>query len=433
MAERGIDISGQASKGLGDLPPGVAWDFVVTMGCGDACPALPARHRLSLDLPDPIGMEDPPFRRVRDEIERRVSGLLAGPHQAGAKPRPTRASGGPRSARSGGWRCPCSAGPAQPAPRLSVRGSVFVSSDWSSAWSSDSRSASCTLTASTLSRARPISLRLLHRPSHAACGGRCAPDRAGAHRRADRGTSRESSPRSRSPPASSVHSPAPPRARRPARPGAGAPSARRPSGAYLARSRSLSSSRCSRPSCCRRIRKALSSSPGRESSPLEGLLRKPPSACAPANPRIPPPAVVGRRFRRLARKGAKAASSSGSRTSVPVAEPRFAGLIPVHGDRGLGDRGEPDRLLRRIHPRLPVDEPHLGRTEQHRDVDERGPRGSPPLDPGEVLRDRGRQKRPRNGFDGPPAIEILSPPLPCRPSRPGHPVEPRSGPLRSPR
>jgi protein-tyrosine-phosphatase len=38
MAERGIDLSHHASTGLDDIPQGVVWDWVVTMGCGDACP-----------------------------------------------------------------------------------------------------------------------------------------------------------------------------------------------------------------------------------------------------------------------------------------------------------------------------------------------------------------------------------------------------------
>jgi arsenate reductase len=79
MRERGIDLGTQSSKGLDDLPAGVTWDAVVTMGCGDACPALPARRRLDWDLPDPKLLPDDEFRAVRDEIERRVTALLAGP------------------------------------------------------------------------------------------------------------------------------------------------------------------------------------------------------------------------------------------------------------------------------------------------------------------------------------------------------------------
>jgi protein-tyrosine-phosphatase len=75
MAERGIDLTDQASKGLADLPV-VDWDWIVTMGCGDACPSLPARHRADWDLADPKDLPDEHFRTVRDEIEQRVSRLL---------------------------------------------------------------------------------------------------------------------------------------------------------------------------------------------------------------------------------------------------------------------------------------------------------------------------------------------------------------------
>jgi arsenate reductase (thioredoxin) len=75
MRERGIDITGQRSKGINDLPA-LGWDYLVTMGCGDACPHLPARHRLDWDLPDPKNLDDDGFRAVRDRIERLVLDLI---------------------------------------------------------------------------------------------------------------------------------------------------------------------------------------------------------------------------------------------------------------------------------------------------------------------------------------------------------------------
>ena len=75
MKEKGIDIGVQLSKGLNDLPPG-SWDYIVTMGCGDACPSLPAKKRLDWDLPDPKNLPDDEFRKVRDEIESRVKSLI---------------------------------------------------------------------------------------------------------------------------------------------------------------------------------------------------------------------------------------------------------------------------------------------------------------------------------------------------------------------
>ena len=75
MNEAGIDLSGARSKGLDELPDGT-WDWIVTMGCGDACPHLPARHRADWDLPDPKGMDDAGFRAVRDRIQGLVADLL---------------------------------------------------------------------------------------------------------------------------------------------------------------------------------------------------------------------------------------------------------------------------------------------------------------------------------------------------------------------
>ncbi len=75
MREKGVDLSVQSSKSLSDLPPG-AWAALVTMGCGDACPALPAERRVDWALPDPKRMPIDEFRKVRDEIEIRVKSLL---------------------------------------------------------------------------------------------------------------------------------------------------------------------------------------------------------------------------------------------------------------------------------------------------------------------------------------------------------------------
>ena len=76
MAEKGIDLGLQSSRGLDDLPVGIRWDYVVTMGCGDACPRLPARHRLDWNLPDPKDRDDAGFRGVRDRIEQLVRSLI---------------------------------------------------------------------------------------------------------------------------------------------------------------------------------------------------------------------------------------------------------------------------------------------------------------------------------------------------------------------
>ena len=77
MAERGIDLAAQSSRGLDELPNGIRWDVIVTMGCGDACPHLPARTVLDWDLPDPKTLSDEGFREVRDRIEALVRDVLA--------------------------------------------------------------------------------------------------------------------------------------------------------------------------------------------------------------------------------------------------------------------------------------------------------------------------------------------------------------------
>jgi protein-tyrosine-phosphatase len=75
MAEKAVDLTQQRSKGIPELPA-LEWAYVVTMGCGDECPYLPARHRRDWNLPDPKHLGDDAFRDVRDEIEGLVKALI---------------------------------------------------------------------------------------------------------------------------------------------------------------------------------------------------------------------------------------------------------------------------------------------------------------------------------------------------------------------
>ncbi len=75
MAAYGIDISVQRSKGLDALPK-QRWDYLVTMGCGDACPTLAAHHREDWQLLDPKGQALEGVSAIRDEIRNRVKELL---------------------------------------------------------------------------------------------------------------------------------------------------------------------------------------------------------------------------------------------------------------------------------------------------------------------------------------------------------------------
>jgi protein-tyrosine-phosphatase len=76
MAERGIDISGEFPKPWTEEIVKAA-DVVITMGCGDACPIFPGKRYLDWTLDDPAGHSVEEVRPIRDEIERRVRGLLA--------------------------------------------------------------------------------------------------------------------------------------------------------------------------------------------------------------------------------------------------------------------------------------------------------------------------------------------------------------------
>jgi protein-tyrosine-phosphatase/N-acetylglutamate synthase-like GNAT family acetyltransferase len=75
MRELGYDLTQQHSKALADIDG--EFDAVVTMGCGDSCPWIPARLRIDWDLPDPKDLPDDAYRTVRDEIAQRVRQLLA--------------------------------------------------------------------------------------------------------------------------------------------------------------------------------------------------------------------------------------------------------------------------------------------------------------------------------------------------------------------
>ncbi|QLA20192.1 arsenate reductase ArsC [Desulfolutivibrio sulfoxidireducens] len=86
MAEAGVDISGQRSKTVDELPD-VRFDYVITL-CGHAaenCPFFPGpvkRLHAGFDDPPALARDAPdeearlaPYRRVRDEIRRFVAAM----------------------------------------------------------------------------------------------------------------------------------------------------------------------------------------------------------------------------------------------------------------------------------------------------------------------------------------------------------------------
>ncbi len=75
MRKKGYDLSRHLSKSLAEVPQ-VGYEYVITMGCGDECPFIPAAHREDWDLSDPRLLGDDEFNQVRDEIEARVLKLI---------------------------------------------------------------------------------------------------------------------------------------------------------------------------------------------------------------------------------------------------------------------------------------------------------------------------------------------------------------------
>ena len=76
MHELGYDLSQHDSKSLQEVERYAPFDAVVTMGCGDACPWMPAKKFIDWEIPDPKHMEPAEFNKVRDYIESKVKELL---------------------------------------------------------------------------------------------------------------------------------------------------------------------------------------------------------------------------------------------------------------------------------------------------------------------------------------------------------------------
>ena len=77
MKELGYDLSTHNSKSLQEVEPFAPFDAVVTMGCGDACPWMPAKRFVDWQIPDPKHMEPAEFNQVRDLISEKVKQLIA--------------------------------------------------------------------------------------------------------------------------------------------------------------------------------------------------------------------------------------------------------------------------------------------------------------------------------------------------------------------
>src|SRR5450432_3660893 len=78
MKELGYDLSTHDSKSLDEVKIFAPFDVVVTMGCGDACPWMPATQFIDWQIPDPKYMEREQFNEVRDLIKEKVRELIDG-------------------------------------------------------------------------------------------------------------------------------------------------------------------------------------------------------------------------------------------------------------------------------------------------------------------------------------------------------------------
>ena len=76
MTEIGVDMSEEFPKPLTDEVVRAA-DVVITMGCGDACPIYPGKKYEDWVLDDPAGQDLDAVRLIRDDLDRRVQGLIA--------------------------------------------------------------------------------------------------------------------------------------------------------------------------------------------------------------------------------------------------------------------------------------------------------------------------------------------------------------------
>ncbi|MEW2476339.1 arsenate reductase ArsC [Micromonospora gifhornensis] len=76
MREVGIDITDQTPRLLA-YDTVEASDVVITMGCGDVCPAFPGKRYEDWQLDDPAGKGVEAVRPIRDAIRTRIETLLA--------------------------------------------------------------------------------------------------------------------------------------------------------------------------------------------------------------------------------------------------------------------------------------------------------------------------------------------------------------------
>jgi len=76
LAERGLPVTDHVPALL-DADLVQAADVVVTMGCGETCPVFPGKRYEDWPVDDPAGQDVATVRRIVDDVDERVRGLLA--------------------------------------------------------------------------------------------------------------------------------------------------------------------------------------------------------------------------------------------------------------------------------------------------------------------------------------------------------------------
>jgi arsenate reductase len=76
MREVGIDLSANEPRFLSEeLAAQASW--LITMGCGEACPAVPGIRRDDWPLEDPKGKPIERVREIRDQVRQRVHDFIS--------------------------------------------------------------------------------------------------------------------------------------------------------------------------------------------------------------------------------------------------------------------------------------------------------------------------------------------------------------------
>ena len=76
MQELKIDMAYRSPQSIETALESAAPEIIVTMGCGEQCPAVPGARHIDWDVPDPAGQPIETMQSIRDDIQGRVKALI---------------------------------------------------------------------------------------------------------------------------------------------------------------------------------------------------------------------------------------------------------------------------------------------------------------------------------------------------------------------